>query len=103
MFKGRRPQEYAWFSIADSLPLASIGVERAAAQILRACARGDAELVITAQAKAAILARTVFPELFAAVMTLINRTLPGPAPMGGNRPVPGEAVARGLSAASSPP
>ena len=83
MFKGQRPHEYAWFAIADSLPLASINAQRAARQIVDACRRGDAELVITAQAKMAILARTLAPELFADVMTMINRLLPGPTP-GGN-------------------
>ena len=76
--KGRHPQEYAWFAISDSLPLATIDVERAARQVIAACRRGDAELVITVQAKIAILARTVAPELFAAAMTMINRLLPPP-------------------------
>ena len=82
MFKGQRPHEYAWFAIADSLPLASINAERAARQIVDACRRGDAELVITLQAKMAILARTLAPELFSDVMVAINRLLPGPAPDG---------------------
>jgi NAD(P)-dependent dehydrogenase (short-subunit alcohol dehydrogenase family) len=82
MFKGRRPQEYAWFAIADSLPLASIAANRAARQIIGACRRGDAELVITVQAKLAILARTLAPELFADVMTVLNQLLPGAAPNG---------------------
>jgi short-subunit dehydrogenase len=82
MFKGHRPQEYAWFAISDSLPLASIDARRAARQIIEACRRGDAELVITLQAKLAILARTVAPELFADVMTMLNNLLPAPAPGG---------------------
>lgn len=82
MFKGQRPREYAWFAISDSLPLTSIDADRAARQIIDACRYGDAELVITVQAKLAILARTVAPELFADVMSLIDRLLPGPAPDG---------------------
>ena len=82
LFKGQRPKEYAWFAIADSLPLASIDARRAARQIVEACRRGDAELVITLQAKLAILARTAAPELFADVMTAMNGLLPGPAPDG---------------------
>ncbi len=31
MFKGQRPQEYAWFAISDSLPLASIDARRGGA------------------------------------------------------------------------
>jgi hypothetical protein len=88
MFKGQRPQEYAWFAISDSLPLASIDARRAARQIINACRRGDAELVITIQAKMAILARTLAPELFADVMAMINNLLPGPAP-GGDEARPG--------------
>jgi short-subunit dehydrogenase len=84
LFKGQRPQEYAWFAISDSLPLTSINVERAAGQIINACRYGDAELVITMQAKAAILARTLAPELFADAMTMINGLLPGPATKDGD-------------------
>ena len=79
MFKGQRPQEYAWFAISDSLPLSSIAPERAARQIIRACRYGDAELVITIQARMAVLARTMAPELFADAMALINQLLPGPS------------------------
>ena len=84
MFKGRRPQEYAWFAISDSLPLASISPERAAQQIIRACRYGDAELIITMQAKIAVLARTAAPELFAQTMALINQLLPGPSTRNGD-------------------
>src|SRR6266550_10278 len=80
MFKGQRPQEYAWFAISDSLPLASISPERAARQIIRACRYGDAELIITAQAKMAVLARTLAPEFFADAMAMINEMLPAPTP-----------------------
>ena len=85
MFKGQRPQEYAWFAISDSLPLTSINADRAARQIVEACRRGDAELVITVQAKIAILARTVAPELFASAMAMINRLLPPPTGPEGDR------------------
>jgi short-subunit dehydrogenase len=89
MFKGKRPQEYAWFAISDSLPLASINAERAARQILNACRHGDAELVITVQAKLAVLARAVAPELFQDAMTLMNNLLPGPADADGDEARPG--------------
>lgn len=89
MVKGQRPQEYAWFAISDSLPLASIDARRAARQIIEACRRGDAELVITMQARLAILARTLAPELFADTMAMINRLLPGPTGRDGDRAEPG--------------
>ena len=106
MFKGQRPQEYAWFAISDSLPLASISPERAARQIIRACRYGDAELIITLQAKMAVLARTIVPELFADTMALINQLLPGPAMRDGDvaRGGPGERIGSGgtVSAADGP-
>jgi NAD(P)-dependent dehydrogenase (short-subunit alcohol dehydrogenase family) len=80
MFKGERPHEYAWFAISDSLPLSSIDARRAARQIVGACRHGDAELVITLQARLAILARTVAPELFAAFMEAMDRLLPSALP-----------------------
>jgi NAD(P)-dependent dehydrogenase (short-subunit alcohol dehydrogenase family) len=89
MFKGQRPQEYAWFAISDSLPLASISAERAAKQIISACRYGDAELIITVQAKMAVLARTVAPELFMETMAVINRLLPGPSASNGDEARPG--------------
>ena len=89
LFKGQRPQEYAWFAISDSLPLASIDAERAAHQVIQACRHGDAELVITVQAKLAILAHQLAPALFADIMTMVNGLLPGPARHDGDEPRPG--------------
>ena len=66
----------SWFAIASSLPVMTISAEKAADQILDACRRGEAELVITVQAKLAILARTIAPELFSDAMALVNRLLP---------------------------
>jgi NAD(P)-dependent dehydrogenase (short-subunit alcohol dehydrogenase family) len=80
LFKGRRPQEYAWFAISDSLPLASINAERAARQIINACRYGDAELIITVQAKLAVLLRAAAPELFAGAMAFTSQLLPPPVP-----------------------
>jgi NAD(P)-dependent dehydrogenase (short-subunit alcohol dehydrogenase family) len=79
MFKGRRAQEYAWFAISDSLPFTSINAERAGRQIIAACRRGDAELVITVQANIAVMARALAPELFQDAMALVARLLPRPA------------------------
>jgi short-subunit dehydrogenase len=78
-FKGRHEQEYAWFAIADSLPLATVSAERAARQIIEGCRRGDAEVVVGLQARLAVLARTAFPGLFARAMTSTHRLLPRPA------------------------
>jgi NAD(P)-dependent dehydrogenase (short-subunit alcohol dehydrogenase family) len=91
-FKGQRAQEYAWFAISSSLPVTTISAERAARQILEACRRGDAELVITLQAKLAVLARTIAPELFAETMALVNRLLPRATGPDGDVAQPGRAI-----------
>jgi short-subunit dehydrogenase len=100
LFKGQHPREYAWFAISDSLPLASINAERAARQVIAACRYGDAELVITIQARLAILARHLVPELFADAMMLINGLLPAPAGREGDVAQPGH---QSESKAAGPP
>lgn len=75
-FKGKHRDEYAWFSISDSLPLTSIKAERAARQIVDACKQGRAELVITVQAKLAVLFDALFPELSAELLATVNQLLP---------------------------
>ena len=78
-FKGNHRAEFAWFVIADSMPVATIDARRAAAQVIDACRYGDAELVITLPAKLAIIAHTLMPESAAAIMGIANRVLPAPA------------------------
>lgn len=81
-FKGKHRDEYAWFSISDSLPVTSIKAERAARQIVDACKQGRAELVITVQAKTAVTFDALFPELSADMLALVNRLLPEPGGIG---------------------
>jgi len=75
-FKGKHRAEYAWFSISDALPLTSMKAERAARQIIRACKRGDAELVLSLPAQLATLFHGVFPGVTADLMGVVNRLLP---------------------------
>jgi NAD(P)-dependent dehydrogenase (short-subunit alcohol dehydrogenase family) len=75
-FKGQHRAEYAWFSISDSLPGTTIGAERAARQIIAGCKRGDAEVILSAQAVAAVKFHQLFPELSADIRALVNRLLP---------------------------
>ncbi len=93
-FKGKHRDEYAWFSIADSLPVASIKAERAARQIVDACKQGRAELVITVQAKMAVLFDALFPELTAELMAVVNQLLPEAGGIG-------DATAKGRDSTSS--
>lgn len=75
-FKGDHEKEYAWFFLSDSLPGLSMNAERAARKIVEACRRGDAEVLVGVPAKLAAVARTLAPNLTAALMARINRLLP---------------------------
>ena len=75
-FKGRHGAEYTWFTLADSLPGISISSERAARQIISACRRGDAELVISLPAAAATLFHGIAPGSTAEILGLANQILP---------------------------
>jgi NAD(P)-dependent dehydrogenase (short-subunit alcohol dehydrogenase family) len=83
-FKGRYRQEFAWFAIADSLPVISIDGRRAATKIVDAARHGDAELVVTWPARLAIAAAALAPQTFANAMQLVNRALPAPTGALGN-------------------
>jgi short-subunit dehydrogenase len=84
-FKGQHRAEYAWFSIGDSLPIAAMSAERAARQILTACKRGEAEVVLSLPAKIAATLQSIFPGMTADVMSLVNRLLPAPGGIGTRR------------------
>jgi len=75
-FKGQHKSEYAWFIISDSLPATSMSAERAARQIISAARRGDAEVILSIQAKIAVLFHGIFPGLTANILGAINRLLP---------------------------
>ncbi|HKU76026.1 MAG TPA: SDR family oxidoreductase [Pyrinomonadaceae bacterium] len=81
-FKGKHHYEYAWFSISDSLPLLTVSAENAARQIVRACKRGQAELIISVPAKLAALFDALFPEMMSQVLGLANQLLPEPGGVG---------------------
>lgn len=84
--KGKHEAEYAWFAIFDSLPGFSISAERAADQILTACAYGDPELTIGVQARAAVVLNAVAPSFLAHMTAIAARVLPGPAGADGDSP-----------------
>lgn len=81
-FKGQHREEYAWFSISDALPVTSMNAERAASQIVEACRRGDAEVVLSLQAQLAVKFHALFPGLTADILGIINRLLPAPGGIG---------------------
>jgi short-subunit dehydrogenase len=81
-FKGQHRFEYAWFSISDALPLLTVSAENAARQIVRACKRGQGELVISIPAKIAVLFDALFPEAMSQVLGIVNKLLPEPGGIG---------------------
>lgn len=82
-FKGAHAAEFAWFSASNSTPFLSIGADRAAAQILRACRRGDASLTITLAARLAIAGNAILPNFTGEAMKLVSRFLPQRVDAGG--------------------
>ena len=74
--KGQHRREYAWFALADSLPLLSMDVRRAALRIVDACRHGDARLTIGLPARLAVAADALAPGLVGDLMAMANRLLP---------------------------
>lgn len=75
-FKGDNEAEYAWFSISDALPVISMNAKRAARQIVNACVRGDAEIVLSVPAKLAVKTHALLPGITTDFLALVNRVLP---------------------------
>jgi len=75
-FKGDHRKEYAWFSIADSLPLLSMPSRRAARRIVRALEFGDGYVVIGLPAKLGAILNAVAPDLTSRLLGFVNKLLP---------------------------
>jgi NAD(P)-dependent dehydrogenase (short-subunit alcohol dehydrogenase family) len=77
-FKGRKQKELTWFSLGAALPLISMDAERAAAQIVRAARRGEAERTLSVPATLLDRFHGLFPGLTAELLGLTARfVLPG--------------------------
>lgn len=85
VFKGQSRREYGWFALAGATPATSIGARRAARQIVRACRDGRPQLIITRQAKLAVLLAALFPNLAALILQTVNKLLPAPVQKGDTR------------------
>ena len=79
-FRGNHRAEYAWFDIADNLPVLSMSAERAARRILDACEYGEPEVVTTLPAKLAVLASAIAPSAVQEIVSVVGRLLPAPRP-----------------------
>ncbi|MGI9145440.1 MAG: SDR family NAD(P)-dependent oxidoreductase [Chloroflexota bacterium] len=95
-FKGQHRQEFAWFSLAASMPITSIGADEAARRIVSAIENGETEIVLTWQAAIASRAHGLMPGLSADVLALIDRVLPS-AQNEGQRTQPGWASRSAIS------
>ena len=75
-FKSQNRAEYTWFSISDALPGFAINAERAARQIVNACQRGAATLIVSLPAKVAITLHCLFPGISATALGAVQLLLP---------------------------
>lgn len=85
LFKGDHRKEYSWFSLGATLPLVAMNAHRAARKIADATARGSAEVILTPQAKALVMAHGVAPGIIADILGLTNRLMPGTGASGKQR------------------
>lgn len=85
IFKGQHRAEYAWFSISDALPVTAMKAERAARQVVAACKRGDAEVVLSIQAELAVKFHALFPGVTADLLGFVNYLLPSAGGIGKRR------------------
>lgn len=88
-FKGNHRAEYAWFSIGNALPGASVSSGHAARKIIEACRYGDPFLILGPPAWALHLADSLMPHTMARVMKTIAWMLPNPVGVEGDRLKPG--------------
>lgn len=79
---GQAEKEFSWFALGDSLPVISKNADRAARQIVNACAAGQPRLIVSTQARLAIIADALFPNLISSLVKGVNRLLPEAAPDG---------------------
>src|SRR5579884_1129244 len=76
VYKSQPQREFVWFAAGSSLPIATMNAERAAAHIVRAARRGQAEIFPVWWAPWAARFHGLFPGITADAMGLFNRFLP---------------------------
>lgn len=74
--KGAHEDEYAWFKIADSLPLLSQDARAAAESIMEGIAAGDTEVILTPIARAASIMNGLAPGTVTTLMQWADHFLP---------------------------
>jgi short-subunit dehydrogenase len=81
-FKGNHRAEYTWFALGGALPVLSMRAERAASRIIRACERGQPEVIPTPQGRLLVAFEGLFPSLLHRMLSVVNRVLPAPGGIG---------------------
>jgi short-subunit dehydrogenase len=77
--KGDSRKESTWFSLMATTPGLAINAKRAARKIIEACRKGSKELVITPQAKLAVITQGIAPGMVSIVCKIVNNwILPKP-------------------------
>lgn len=89
LFKGQRSEEFTWFSLGGAPPGVSMNAERAARQILAACAAGRPQLTLSLQANLLALSRALFPSTTARLSVVVARALPDAMGPEGDEAKPG--------------
>jgi short-subunit dehydrogenase len=75
-FKGNHEAEFGWFAVLGSMPFISMNSARAARQIVEACRRGTAQLIIGLPARTMCILDALLPQLSARSSAFIARLLP---------------------------
>ncbi len=96
LFRGRRQDEFTWFSLGSALPLISMDAERAAQQIVAAMKRGEAERILSLPAQVLARFHGLFPGMTTQILGVVASLLPAPAQVE-TEPLPGLAVRETLS------
>lgn len=76
-FRGDVRREYAWFATAATMPVLSMGAERAARRIVTGVLKGRPVVLLTPLAQLAPRVDALSPRLGAAVLAITARLLPG--------------------------
>jgi short-subunit dehydrogenase len=81
-FAGQPEKEYQWFTVLSSLPLVTVGAERASKRILRAALGGESVLTLSLSANVATRFEGLFPGILVRALSLQNRVMAGAAASG---------------------
>jgi NAD(P)-dependent dehydrogenase (short-subunit alcohol dehydrogenase family) len=77
-FAGKPRREFEWFSLLASMPVFTIGAERAAARVIDAAEEGKDEIHLGLSSYVLSFLHGVAPRFVTRMMSLMNRALPAP-------------------------